>query len=83
MFNKKRWRYNDILQVEDHVIHISNRNVPATNFQSTHNNKKSINPIGEAVKISFKEKARGPVMFGSHSHFGLGMFVPYNKLGKY
>ena len=76
---KKRWHYNDIIRVEDHVIHINDRSVPATSFQSTHNNKKLINAAGEAVKVSFKKDVRGPIMLGSHSHFGLGMFVPCNK----
>ena len=79
--SKKRWN-NDVIRVEDHTIHVNSRKIPTTSFHSIHNNKKLINKVGESVKVSFKKDVRGPIMLGSHSHFGLGMFTPYNKSNK-
>ena len=72
----KHWGYNHVSKVEEYDIQINNRIIPTTNFQNIHNHKKPINRIGQAIKITFEKEVRGPVMLGSYSHFGLGMFLP-------
>ena len=73
---KNHWKNNNILRIDDHAIQVGNRKIATTSFENTRNQKKPINAVGQAIKLSFDNDVRGPVVLGACSHFGLGMFVP-------
>ncbi|MDE0525476.1 MAG: type I-U CRISPR-associated protein Csb2 [Thaumarchaeota archaeon] len=72
--------FGNIPSITDHEIRVGGKRMSTEAFHSIHNKQRPINPTGDALKISFKEPIRGPVSLGFGSHFGLGMFVPDDRI---
>ena len=72
--------FGNISNITGHEIRVRGRRMATEAFHSMHNKQRPINPVGDALRISFKESIRGPVSLGFGSHFGLGMFVPDDKI---
>lgn len=67
----------NIPKIDEHCIRVKGKEIPTIRFQSMYGNKKPVNRIGNAVKLSFDDAVSGPLALGHGAHFGLGLFVPY------
>ena len=80
---EQRWNNSsNIPKIDEHCIRVKGKEIPTVQFQHMYGNKKPVNRIGNAVKLSFNDIVDGPLVLGYGAHFGLGLFVPYYAVEK-